>query len=153
MSTQDPQFAVGRMRLVPFLLFSGLLRNVAHKTSAPGVKAVTRKYTNQLSCSGRGKSDTRSTDSSEHDSDQVGNNSLDGSHKRHFKPAGPPGTDRDNGFGGAYSEMRQERNDGRHKDGRIAGQEEKGTMESLPRGLLKELRKWRRSRVCGGPLR
>jgi hypothetical protein len=54
------------------------------------------------------KSDTCSTDSSEHNSDHVSNQSFDGSYKRHFKSTGPPGTDGDERFAGSYSEMRKQ---------------------------------------------
>ena len=73
---------------------------------------------------GCGKSDACSTDSSERDSDQVGNYSFDGSHKRHFKSTGPPGTDGDEGLGGAYGEMCHEGNDGGDNDGGVTRQEE-----------------------------
>jgi hypothetical protein len=71
------------------------------------------------------KSDARSTDSSEHNSDQISDNSFYGSHERHFKSTGPPGTDGDERFGGSYSEMRKQGNHSGHNDGWVTRQEEK----------------------------
>lgn len=71
------------------------------------------------------KSDACSTDSSERDSNQVSHNSFDGPYNGHFKSTGPPGTDRDERFRGAYDEMCQEGNDRGHNDGGVARQEKK----------------------------
>ncbi len=64
------------------------------------------------------ESDAGATDSSKGDSDQVSNNSFDGTHKSHFKSTGPPGTDGDEGFRGPYSEMRHEGNGDQCPQGR-----------------------------------
>jgi hypothetical protein len=74
------------------------------------------------------KSYTCSTDSSEQDSNQVSNSSFDGPHKRHFKSTGPPGTDRDERFRGAYTEMCQEGNHGGHNDRGVAVKKKNGTI-------------------------
>jgi hypothetical protein len=81
------------------------------------------------------ESDACATDSSKGDSDQISNNSFDGTHKSHFKSTGPPGTNGDEGFRGPYSEMRHEGNDGGDNDGGVTRQEEeRNNRDQCPQG-------------------
>src|SRR6266478_1736525 len=99
--------------------FSGYISN-----GATWIARVT--FSNVLSQGSRtGKSDAYSADSSEHDSDPISNNSFDGSHKRHFKSTGPPRTNCNERFRGAYSEMCQEGDDGGNNDSGVTRQEKK----------------------------
>src|SRR3984957_3998906 len=68
-------------------------------------------------------SDACSADSSQLNSDQVGNDPFDGSHKSHFKPARPPGANRNKRFGRTHGEMREEGNKRSGDNGWITRQE------------------------------
>src|SRR6202521_5799400 len=73
----------------------------------------------------KGKLDSCPGNSSNCDSDKIGDDPLDGADESHFESAGPPRTDRNKRLGGAPGKVSQQGNNRGHDHRRIAAQKEK----------------------------